>query len=216
MATKYCSTCKKELETEAENCPTCASRLFTLRNEPAPAPIPNSTSQPIIKPDEKPSIQADSQPSDLAGPDPVNVPSYAPEQPAAQGNSTLKTLLIIGAVILGLYGMYFYNGVNELHRQLLRDWERVEASDENPDVMYTLKLDFEENTYDYIFDSFFITSTISSSTYKVTSPNTIVTNPGTILESTHTVEFNSTKDMMTITPALTSVATSEDWFNLGY
>ncbi len=101
-------------------------------------------------------------------------------------------------------------GKSNLKKQLLRDWSRVETSDE---TYYTLELNFSEREIEYNFESVYswLNTTISTMEYEVISPNKIrVLDHDRVIE----IEFNDDKSMMTCTPAITSADTSETWFNL--
>jgi len=136
-----------------------------------------------------------------------------PKPKTNNGLVILIVLLLFGAMI---YGVYYTTGVNSLKSQLLRDWSRIETSDTNSDVMFELMLDFDSDQYQYIFNGGFLYDVISTDTYRVISPNKIIVNEGTIYESEHTIEFDSDKEMMIVTPALTSTDSTEYWFNHGY
>ena len=208
---KYCSKCKTEYSTEADTCHTCGERLFASRNEPKPF-VTSGRAGEQVQPGESYMV-------DLSEPAPDDGMTEIPAPTSTPKNNGLVLLLVIGAVLLGLYGLYFNNGVNTLHRQLLRDWSRVEQDSDNPSVIYELKLDFEEDNFRYIFDGGLIYQVISTENYRVTSPTTIVVNEGTMLERKHEISFfkaDNGSEMMTVKPALTSVNSDEQWFNLGY
>ncbi|MBE6729321.1 MAG: zinc ribbon domain-containing protein [Ruminococcaceae bacterium] len=111
---------------------------------------------------------------------------------------------IIIAVVAILASSLF--GSISLRKQLLRDWQRVENSSS---TYYTLKLDFDDNEIEYIFDGNYVDDEIATYRYEVVGKNKIKINGSKII----TVEFNDEKTMMTFTPALTSTDSSENWFN---
>lgn len=147
---------------------------------------------------------------------------YGAEQPTyeAKGDD-LNTFVkhknkVIGAalaVVAVIVIMCIYNSVqiSNLKKQLLRDWERVESTGS---TYYTLGLDFSGNEIDYTFDSSYswLDSTIATYEYKVISGDKIkVKRYGSW--DTFKVEFNEDKEMMIITPAVTSTDDEEYWYN---
>ena len=74
-----------------------------------------------------------------------------------------------------------------------------------------MELDFSKDKIEYNFISGYswLNSTIADYDYKIISPSKIK-----IKGKTYKIEFNEDKTMMTITPALTSADSSEDWFNV--
>jgi hypothetical protein len=195
VAIKYCSTCKNEIEVVSDLCPTCGKQLFTLNQTP---------------PNHNPSS---SVPIDIMNEQSNTFFATNPKPKTNNGLVILIVLLLFGAMI---YGVFYTTGVNSLKSQLLRDWSRIETSDTNSDVMFELMLDFDSDQYQYIFNGGFLYDVISTDTYRVISPNKIIVNEGTIYESEHTIEFDSDKEMMIVTPALTSTDSTEYWFNHGY
>ena len=97
------------------------------------------------------------------------------------------------------------SGTTALKNELLRDWQRVESND---GTYYTLVLDFSTSDIDYNFKSTYVNETIKTYTYTVIGSNKIMVNG-----NTYTIKVNDAKTMMTITPALTSTDSSENWFN---
>lgn len=135
-------------------------------------------------------------------------------QPEAP-KKNFKKLIVIGAavltaiiaIIVAIILISSAVGKANLHKQLKnKDWQRVESSD---GVYYYLELDFGENDIEYIFDSTYLTDTIAEYDYKVVGAKKIkVLDHG----RTYTITFNDEKTMMTITPALTSTDSSENFF----
>lgn len=119
----------------------------------------------------------------------------------------IVAIVAVAAVLLagGGFLLWHMQGKADLHRQLMRGWSRVE---ESRDSYYDLVLDFSEDTLDYRFESFYINETIRSYDYTVVSPSKVE-----IDGTTYTIEFNDEKSMMTMTPSLTSVGSSENWFH---
>ena len=115
-----------------------------------------------------------------------------------------SVIILIALTIMG----YSYYQKQELKKQLLKDWERVERA--SSDNYYTLKLDFSETTIQYKFDSiyYWLDSTLMTYDYKIINSRKIKIN-----NQIYEIEFNEDKTMMTITPSLTDSDTSKSWFN---
>lgn len=124
----------------------------------------------------------------------------------------LIPLIFIGGIVFVISTILGFVGKANLHNQLQRDWSRTEHSDSS---YYTLVLDFDEDTIEYNFDSTYdwIDTTIATYKYKVISSNKIEITRDSGITSVIEIEFNDDKDMLTMTPALTSVDSSENWFN---
>lgn len=147
------------------------------------------------------------------GTDVVAEPEFVAQPQAPKKN--FKKLIIIGAaaltaliaIIVAIVIIVSSVGKANLHKQLKnKEWQRVESSE---GVYYYLELDFGENDIEYIFDSTYLTDTIAEYDYKVVGANKIK-----VLDhsKTYTITFNDEKTMMTITPALTSTDSSENFF----
>lgn len=131
-------------------------------------------------------------------------------QPALRKNKKTKLIVIVAlCLVVSLCVGVISNqvGKSNLKKQLLRDWERVES---NEGTYYTLKLDFSEDKIVYKFDSFYYDTTISTYNYTIISKNEFQIDGRSAV---YRVKFNEKKTMMTITPALTSTDSSENWFN---
>lgn len=115
-----------------------------------------------------------------------------------------SVIILIALTIMG----YSYYQKQELKKQLLKDWERVERA--SSDNYYTLKLDFSETTIQYKFDSiyYWLDSTLMTYDYKIINSHKLEIN-----DNIYEIEFNEDKTMMTITPSLTDSDTSKSWFN---
>ena len=125
-------------------------------------------------------------------------------------NRTRKIVIIASVcvvLIASLWLLSIYTAKESLKKELMRDWSRVESGN---GTYYTLELDFSEDEIEYNFDSFYYDANIANCDYEVVSGNQIRVNGGAEL---YTIEFNSDRTMMTITPALTSTASSEHWFH---
>lgn len=123
-----------------------------------------------------------------------------------------KLFIVVSAIVIAIIVIYliiFNIGKSNLSKELLRDWSRVETGDSGS--LYELELDFSKDKIEYNFISSisWLNNTISTFEYKVISPSKIK-----IKDKTYKIEFNKDKTMMTITPAITSIADSENWFNI--
>ena len=127
--------------------------------------------------------------------------------------SFFKNKIFIGAssiviAIIIIYLIIFNIGKSNLSKELLRDWSRVETGDSGS--LYRVVLDFSKDKIEYNFESGYswLNTTIATYDYKVISPNKIKAK-----DKTYTIKFNKDKTMMTITPAITKIGDSEDWYN---
>lgn len=137
--------------------------------------------------------------------------------PAKQGGR--KTVIIVVAIVLAVaiiagviagvaVTVSRKKGIEELTRKLTTiDWSRVEVGEN--ETYYTLRLDFNKDTIDYDFDSFYIDENIAVYDYEVISGNQIKVNGVEVI----TIEFSDDMFVMTMTPALTSIDSSEFWYN---
>ena len=118
-------------------------------------------------------------------------------------------LIVFAGVFTILGGVFFANeiGRESLKDEFLRDWSRVE---EDNGSYYTLELDFSDDEIEYNFDSFYVDDTINTYEYTILTGNKFMVEGRSTI---YTVEFNDEKDMMTITPALTSADEYENWFH---
>lgn len=114
--------------------------------------------------------------------------------------------VIVIIIVLG-YAIQFNIGKANLLNELIKNWSRIETGDSG--TLYEVELDFSKDKIDYNFISSyaFLNGTLTTYEYEVISPNEIK-----IKDKTYKIEFNEDKTMMTITPALTRVEDSEDWF----
>lgn len=202
----FCIKCGTVLPVDGGFCPSCgennASQLANANanagaqqpvNEAFVANQPNAQQMPVYAQ--------------------TNVQQQFYQQPI-QPPKKKKTGLIVGiaiavvvAIIVGIIGIAVAESEKEsLQTQLLRDWSRVEYEN---NVYYTLELDFSSSTIEYNFDSYYVDEQLAFYTYDVVSGNQIEVDG-----ITYTITFNTDKTMMTITPALTSSAYSENWFHL--
>ena len=103
-----------------------------------------------------------------------------------------KILFMIILIIVIIISLIFYGKIS-LKKQLLRGWER----------------NFSDKSIDYNFDGgYLVKSKIKTYNYNIVGYNKIKIN-----NTTYTITFNDEKNMMTITPALTSTDSYENWFN---
>lgn len=103
-------------------------------------------------------------------------------------------------------------GKANLKRNLMKDWSRAESDN---GTYYELVLDFFDYKIDYNYECGipWVDSTLNTYSYEVISPNQIkVTPKGYTYERIITIKFNEEMTMMTMTPALTSMDSSENWF----
>lgn len=147
----------------------------------------------------------------------ASVSAYSPATPPApapidkSNSNRTRNIIIISAVGVILFALIWLLSIqaakDNLRRELMRDWSRVETGN---GVYYTLELDFSEDEIEYNFDSYYFDSNIATYKYEIVSGNQIRIDGGSEL---YTIEFNSDRTMMTITPALTSSDSSECWFH---
>ncbi len=97
--------------------------------------------------------------------------------------------------------------INALQYEFSRGWRRTACSDNN--IYYTLELNFTKSQIQYNFKSMLLNKELHTFTYKFTGFNRIEADGKEI-----TITFNEDRTMMTMTPALTSSAGSENWFHL--
>ena len=119
------------------------------------------------------------------------------------GLVALITIIVIIAVAVGAS-----NKAN-LQNELLRDWQRVE----HDSTYYTLRLDFQKTSkyggdISYDFDGTYVDDNIANYTYKVISKDKVEIDGNIYL-----IEISDSGNMMTMTPALTSSASYEYWYN---
>lgn len=124
-----------------------------------------------------------------------------------------KTVIMaIGAAAVVFALVFVVTGVQKsnLQKALQEEWMDVEGS--------VLKiLEFTEDEVEYRLETkiSWLNSTVFTSDYKVISGKKIKIN--TFGEyRTHTIEFNSDKTRMTISPAFTSPDSYETWYNISY
>ena len=86
----------------------------------------------------------------------VSIPEATETKPKIKLDGKKKTLAIVAVCIvfaLGVWIIISQISKSNLHKELMRDWSRVESSGGS---YYTLELDFSEDEIEYIFDSFFM------------------------------------------------------------
>lgn len=207
----FCSKCGKEIENTSSFCPFCGQPAAAA--QPAPtyenAQMPNE--YPRSAPQETPAQYPQGQPAPYQQ---VNyVPQYTPQPAPKKSNKGLILAIVLPCVavfiVIAILLSSFISKGNEkaqLQEQLLRDWSRVESND---GTYYTLRLDFDDDEIEYIFDSTYVDRTIATYDYEVVSGDTIkVEGFGTVK-----IKFNDDKTMMTFTPSITDTEASENWFN---
>lgn len=138
------------------------------------------------------------------------LPNETQLKPQSKMTAKKKIIVIVAVCLIAILGVFFI--INEIgkanfKKQLMRDWQSVEVEGT---TYYTRELDFSDDEIEYNFDSFYVDDTIATYNYSVISRNKFkIDDEDTI----YTVEFNDDKTMMTITPALTSADSSENWFH---
>ncbi len=139
----------------------------------------------------------------VANPTSINV-----QNKTKKNKKTIFSIVLVVAIICGIFVAYNEIGKANLKKNLKKEWSRIES-------YITLVLDFDDDEIDYNFESgiAWLDSTIATYDYKVISSNKIkVKHKGYNYETTVTIEFNDDKTMMTMTPAITSTDSSENWF----
>ncbi len=123
--------------------------------------------------------------------------------------------IIIAAVLIAAIAIFTWQliGRNDLKAQLLRDWERVQTTDDG--TYYRLVLDFSDNKINYDFESgiSWLDNTLATFDYEVIAPNMIKTTTSDFTQII-TVEFSEDQSAMTMTPSMTGADSSEIWFNI--
>ena len=193
-----CTKCGSTIPEQSNFCPTCGHKTTPGQAEPHGTVI-----------------QASDSP--LAGDGPLVVSSSeapGPIQPVQSWSAVpfKKYLPVIGVVLALVVGIFLWQnqGKAELKKLLLKDWSRIETSDT---TTFQLELDFSEDEIEYNFNSSyaFLNSKIATYDYDVIGKDTIKVTSSSV-ERLIKIEFNDDKDMMTMTPALTSTDDSENWF----
>lgn len=139
------------------------------------------------------------------------------EMPAGrEKGQTRKIIVIIVAAAAALAAVLFIvNAVqaSKLKKELLRDWMDISGDDGS----YIMKvLDFSDDEVEYRLETGYswLDTTLGTYDYKVVSGNRVKIKRFGDDYETFKIEFNDEKSMMTVTPAITSVDESENWFNL--
>lgn len=201
----FCSKCGKEIENINSFCPFCGEPVAV---QTTPQPVP-PTEAPVQYYQAAPTTyQQTNYPPQYA-------PQYAP-QPAVPQQKSKKGLILaivlpcaaVFTLIVILLASFIVkaNEKAELQEKLLRDWSRVESTGSS---YYTLRLDFDDDEIEYIFDSTYVDDTIATYEYELIDGDTIrVEGIGNV-----DIEFNDDETMMTFTPSITDTKSSENWFN---
>ncbi len=207
----FCSQCGKEMENTNSFCPYCGQPVAEAQPAPAYENTQMPNEYPQSAPQETPAQYPQGQPSPYQQ---VNyVPQYTTQPAPKKSNKGLILAIVLPCVavfivIAILLSSFIGKGSEkaQLQKQLLRDWSRVESND---GTYYTLRLDFDDDEIEYIFDSTYVDRTIATYEYEVVSGDTIrVEGFGTVK-----IKFNDDKTMMTFTPSITDTQSSENWFN---
>lgn len=131
-------------------------------------------------------------------------------EPKKKLTGKAKAVIIVAVclfVAIGALLLVNQIGKASLQKQLMRDWERVESKN---DSFYTLVLDFSKDEIEYNFDSFYFDNTLATYKYRIISNNKFKIDDS---DTVYTIDFNDDKTMITITPALTSDDSYENWFH---
>lgn len=120
-------------------------------------------------------------------------------------------LIAIAAVFIIAFLVVNEMGKASLKKELLRDWLDVDGS-------IIKVLDFSENRVEYRLETGYswLDTTVGKYDYKVVSKNKIKIKMFGNKYETYTIKINDDKNMITVTPAITSVDPKEYWFNLDY
>ncbi len=116
----------------------------------------------------------------------------------------IASVVILGAVFLGVNE----TGKASLKKELLRDWVYTDGS--------ILKvLDFSDDEVEYRLETGYswMDTTLGTYDYKIVSRNKIKIKMYGDKYNTYTIEFNDDRNMITVTPAITSTDSEENWFN---
>lgn len=140
-------------------------------------------------------------------------------KPQSKMTAKKKIIVIVAVCLIAILGIFFI--INEigkanLKKQLMRDWQSVEVEGI---TYYTRELDFSDDEIEYNFDIFYVDDTMATYNYD----DTIATYNYSVIsrnkfkiddeDTIYTVEFSDDKIMMTVTPALTSADSFENWFH---
>ena len=161
-------------------------------------------SNPVSAPYENPSYSYDNNSAGST----YGYPQIDLEAKRKRNKVIFALLAVIVAVILAIVAVNYYKdemAKDQLQSQLLRDWERVESGES---IIYTLELDFSDGTIDYNFVYYGDEDLIETMSYEVISGNKIK-----IDGIVHEISFSEDKEMMIVSPAITSPDTTEYWFH---
>ena len=139
---------------------------------------------------------------------------YTGTKKSSSGKVIIAVILgIICAAIVAVIIGFAVNSAQKakLQDQLLRDWSRIEG--ENGAYIDCI-LDFSEDEIEYKIETgyYWLDETIRTYNYRVISGNKIEVEVIDDYWETIEIDFNSDKTMMIMTPALTSIDSSENWF----
>ncbi len=205
----YCSKCGALLNDTDIFCSVCGTKI---EGEIVEQSV-NQQSTPVANVDEAVPFTA---PVGIGTENQVPYPS--PVVPTVQTKKKFPFAVVIPIVIFlavaVVAAIFITNSVgkNSLHDELMRDWSRTEVDN---DSYFTLELDFSEDECEYKFESYFFDETLSTFDYEIVSPDTVIF----YYDGNHsngkevTIEFDDEKEMMTMTPAITSTDSCEYWYN---
>ena len=231
-----CNKCGAMLPDDSKFCVACGAPVGVAPvAEPTVAPVAEPTVAPVAEMPAVPVAEAPAQPvytqPMYAQPAPENPaqPMYAQPMYAQPGYPQMAVQpeppkkrrlfwipIVAGAVVMTIIITVIAFAASAVKKEeaakdllqdrLLYDWSRIESEDS---LYYNLVLDFSYSTITYDFESTYYDTNLNTYTYEIVSGDQIEVD-GIV----YTIEFNDELTMMTITPALTSTASYENWFNL--
>lgn len=142
-----------------------------------------------------------------------NLETKSDNDKADVGNKK-KIKIVVFSILAVIAIIYFYNYIqaSALQKELLRDWSTIEGSN---GVYIDRILDFSEDEIEYRVETGYawMDTTIATLPYKVISGNKIKVNSIEDKWEKITVEFDEEKEMMILSPGITSMDDRELWFN---
>lgn len=118
-------------------------------------------------------------------------------------------IVIISVVIVAVIFLIINEiGKANLKKELLRDWIDLDGN-------IIKVLDFSDNKVEYRLETGYswMDTTIGKYEYKVVNSDTIKIKMFSDKYETYKIEFNDDRNMITVTPAITSIDSTEHWFN---
>lgn len=118
-------------------------------------------------------------------------------------------IVIVAVVIAAVIFLILHEiGKANLKKELLRDWMDLDDS-------IIKVLDFSDDKVEYRLETGYswMDTTIGKYDYKVVNSDTIKIKIFGDKYETYKIEFNDDRNMITVTPAITSIDSTEHWFN---